>query len=89
MEAAASVTTPEWLTRHDGELCPSKDGRSYMVFFAGQMQYVMVPVPVKGKFGCRVTQTINGRRLDSGNSFDTPDDAVRGGLEDLRIALGW
>ncbi len=83
-----SGTTPDWLLRHGGELRPSKDGRSYMVFFAGQMQYVLVPVPVKGKFGCRVTQTINGRRVDSGNSYDTFDDAVRGGLEDLRRALG-
>jgi hypothetical protein len=89
MEAVMSVTTPDWLKRHDGELRPSKDGRSYMVFFAGQMQYVLVPVPVKGKFGCRVTQTINGRRLDSGAAYDTPNDAVRGGLEDLRKALGW
>ena len=89
MEAVLSVTTPDWLNKHAGELRASKDGRSYMVFFAGQMQYVLAVLPVGGKFGCRVTQTINGRRLDAGASYATPDDAVRGGLEDLRKALGW
>jgi hypothetical protein len=89
METASSVTTPDWLARHGGELRPSADGRSFLVYFAGHMQYVAAPVPVKGKFGCRVTQTINGRRLDSGASYDTFDDAVRGGLEELRKALGW
>jgi hypothetical protein len=89
MEAVMTVTMPDWLTKHGGDLRPSKDGRSYMVFFAGQMQYVLALVPVKGKFGCRVTQTINGRRLDSGRSYDTPNDAVRGDLEDVRKALGW
>jgi hypothetical protein len=89
MQAASSVTTPDWLARHEGELRPSADGRSFLVYFAGQMQYVVLAVPVKGKFGCRVTQTINGRRLDSGASYATFDDAVRGGLEDLRKALGW
>jgi hypothetical protein len=87
--AAASVAAPEWLTKHGGELRPSRDGRSQMVYFAGQMQYVLALDPVQGKFGCRVIQTINGRRLDSGGSYETPDDALRGGLEDLRKALGW
>ena len=89
MATASCVTTPDWLARHGGELRPSADGRSYLVYFAGDMQYVVVPLPVKGEFGCRVTQTINGRRLDSGAAHTTFDDAVRGGLEDLRKTLGW
>jgi hypothetical protein len=44
---------------------------------------------VAGKFGCSVTQTVNGKRLDSGASYATLEDALRGGLEDLRKALGW
>jgi hypothetical protein len=86
---AASVATPDWLAKHGGELRPSKDGRSRMVFFGGQMQYVLALDPVRGKFGCRVIQTINGRRLDSGGNYEAPDDAFRAGLEDLRKALGW
>jgi hypothetical protein len=89
MEAASSVTMPDWLARHGGELRVSADGRSYLVYFAGDMQYVVVPLPAKGEFGCRVTQTINGRRLDSGAAYATFADAVRGGLEDLRKTLGW
>jgi hypothetical protein len=89
MEAVTSVTAPDWLTKHGGELRPSKDGQSVMVFFAGQMQYVLALDPVKGMYGCRVIQTNNGRRLDSSGSYETPEDAFRGGLEDLRKGLGW
>jgi len=86
---AASVATPDWLAKHGGELRPSKDGRSALVYFAGQMQYVLALDPVKGKFGCRVIQTISGRRLDGGGSYETPEDAFRAGLDDLHKALGW
>ena len=49
----------------------------------------MVPVPARGKFACRITQTINGRRLDDDSTFPTAEDAVRGGLARLRQTLGW
>jgi hypothetical protein len=84
-----AVTTPDWLARHGGELRPSKDGRSWLVYFDGGPQYLLLAVPAGGKFACRVTQTVNGRRLDSGATYPTLEDAVRGGLEDLRQALGW
>jgi len=51
--------------------------------------YLLVPVPAGGNFACSVTQTVNGRRLDKGGTFPSMDEAVRGGLEDLRQALGW
>jgi hypothetical protein len=44
-----TVSTPAWLTQHGGELRPSKDNHSASVYFAGQLQYVLVPVPAKGK----------------------------------------
>jgi hypothetical protein len=84
-----SVTTPDWLAQHGGELRPSKDGRSWSVYFAGQLQYVLVALPAKDAFNCQITQTINGRRLDSPGTSPTPEDAARGGLEELRKALGW
>jgi hypothetical protein len=84
-----AVTTPEWLARHGGELRPSKDGQSWSVYFAGDLQYVVRPVPASGVFSCRVVQSINGRRLDSGATYPSLEDAVRGGLEELRAALGW
>jgi hypothetical protein len=89
METATTVAAPEWLTKHGGELRPSKDGRSRMAFFANQLQYVLALDPVKGKYGCRVIQSINGRRLDRGGSYETPEGAFQAGLEVLREALGW
>jgi hypothetical protein len=83
------VTTPDWLARHGGELRASKDGHSWTVYFAGEPQYLLLPVPAGGQFSCRVTQTVNGKRLDGPTTSPTPEDAVRGGLEDLRKTLGW
>jgi hypothetical protein len=87
--ASSTVSTPDWLSKHGGELRPSKDRQSFVVYFAGTMQYVLALDPVKGKFGCRVTQTNNGRRLDSSGSSDTPDAAINAGLDGVRKALGW
>jgi hypothetical protein len=85
----AAGTTPDWLTQHGGRLAASKDGHSWLVYLGDEPQYLLMPVPVKGKFGCRISQTINGHRLDGDGVYPTPEDAVRGGLEDLRKALGW
>jgi hypothetical protein len=84
-----AVTTPDWLSQRGGELRASKDGNSYTVYFVGEPQYVLLPVPVGGKHACRVSQTINGRRLDGTGTYGSSDDAARGGLEELRKALGW
>jgi hypothetical protein len=84
-----AVTTPDWLAQHDGNLQAAWDAKSYLVMLGNKPQYQLVPVPAGGKFACAVTQTVNGRRLDRGGTFPTLEDAVRGGLEDLRSALGW
>ncbi len=84
-----AVTTPDWLTRHGGELRASIDGRSWLVYLSGDPQYLLLALPADGKFACRVSQTINGRRLDGKATYPTLEDAARGGLEDLRQALGW
>ena len=83
------MTTPDWLARHGGELRPGRLAASWFVYFDGEPQYALTPVPVAGKHGCQVTQTINGKRLDSGSAHSTLDEAIQGGLEDLRKALGW
>lgn len=82
-----ALTTPEWLARHGGELRAEKT--SWVVFFDRAPQYRLTPLPVAGKFGCEVMQTINGKRVESGGTYATMEDAIRGGLEDLRKALGW
>ena len=83
------ATTPDWLTRHGGDLRPRTPPNTWAVFLGGEPLYQLAVVPVKGKYGCKVTLTNNGRRLDSGASHATVEEALQGGLEDLRKALGW
>jgi hypothetical protein len=46
--------------------------------------------PAEGQYTCTVTETASGRRLDSGDStYGTFDEALEGGLEQLRERLGW
>lgn len=67
----------------------SADGRSCSIYFAGQMQYVLRPVPAKGQHACRISTTINGQRLDGEKFYPTVESAFQGGLEQLREKLGW
>ena len=84
-----STPAPDWLTRHDGTLKPAVDGNSYVVLFANLPQYTVAPRPAAGKLACEVIQTINGKRLDCPGTFATHAEALQGGLEALRQALGW
>ncbi len=88
-EQVMVVQAPEWLTQRGCELRASQNGKSWTVYLRGEPQYLLVLVPASGQHSCRVTQTNNGKRLDNGGVFATPEEAVRGGLEDLRKALGW
>ena len=40
-------------------------------------------------FGCAITQTQSGKRVESKAVGATPEEALRGGLDELRQALGW
>jgi hypothetical protein len=84
-----SMTTPAWLARRDGNLKLGSDGSTWFVVMGQQPSYSLRPVPVEGKFGCAIRQTINGRRIASGGTFPSQEEAIRGGLEDLRKELGW
>ncbi len=84
-----TVTTPDWLTRRGGEVRPRTAPDSCTVYLNGEPLYLLLLVPVAGKFGCKVMLTNNGQRLDRGQNYPTADEALRGGLEDLRQALGW
>ncbi len=83
------MTPPDWLAQHGGNLKLASDGRTWHVLFGAEPQYALWTTPVAGKFGCAVRQNNNGRRLEGVAAYPTPDDALRGGLEDLRKALGW
>jgi hypothetical protein len=84
-----AVATPDWLEKRGGRLLPSKDGEAVLVYVGDEPQYLLMPMPAKGKFSCRVSQTVNGKRLDGEATYPSREDAVCGGLEDLRKALGW
>jgi len=83
------ITTPDWLKTHNGELKPSRDGKSWTVFFAGLPQYLIEPLPAKGKYTCRVTHMVNGKRIESEALYNSKHEAALGGLEDVRRKLGW
>lgn len=81
--------TPDWLTARNAELSPSSAWHGVFVCFEKEPQYELTPLPVKGKFGCRIIQTINGKPIACQDVFPTTDDALRGGLVTLRQYLGW
>jgi hypothetical protein len=77
------------LTQRGGSLRSAVDRQSVVVFFENEPQYILTPVPAGGKYGTCLKQSINGKRLPTTGTFPTGEAAVRGGLEDLRKALGW
>jgi hypothetical protein len=83
------MTTPDWLARRGGELRSGPLGAPWYVYFENEPQYAVTPVPVSGKHGCRVTQTINGRCIYAGGTNGTEAEAIQIGLEEVRKALGW
>jgi hypothetical protein len=83
------MTAPEWLTRRGGTLQRGHAGNAWFVIFNGQAQYRLVPVPVGGRYGCAVTQTINGKVIPSDGRAETQEQAVAAGLNALGKALGW
>lgn len=84
-----TVTSPDWLTRRGVHIQESKDRVSWLIYLDKEPQYLLMAVPVKGQYGCRITQTINGRRLDVGATYPSGEAALSGGLDELRKALGW
>jgi hypothetical protein len=85
----AVVATPDWLAKRGGALQASTQAGIWLVILDGSPQYRLVPIPAGGKYSCQVTQTVNGRRLEGSGTYPSSEDAIRGGLEDLRKALGW
>lgn len=85
----AQVATPDWLAKRGGVLQPSTKEGTWLVLLENSPQYRLVPVPAAGRYACDVTQTVNGRRLEGSGTYPSIEEAIRGGLEDLRKALGW
>jgi hypothetical protein len=86
---AIVISTPDWLAKRGGELKKANAGPSWLVSFDGQPHYRLTPAPAGGDFTCHLVQTENGRRLDKGKVYPSGEQALEGGLEDLRKTLGW
>jgi hypothetical protein len=87
--ADMNLTAPEWLTRHGGSIKLGTDGQTWFVVLGAKPQYALVPRPVGDKFGCYIKQTNSGKPIDTTTTAPSCDEALKGGLEDLRKALGW
>jgi hypothetical protein len=83
------MTAPDWFKQRGGDLKLGSDAETWYFLLGGEPVYSLNAVPVQGRFGCAIRQTINGRRIPSSGVYPTKDEAIRGGLEDLRKALGW
>jgi len=84
-----ALEIPSWLAQRNGALQAASDGSAWFVLLSGRPQYSLAPVPVRGKYGCTIKQANNGRLIESSGVYSSADEALRGGLEDLRKALGW
>jgi hypothetical protein len=89
MAETVNLPAPDWLTRHGGSVRPALNGHGWFVDFAGGPQYQLTLVPVGGVHGCKVIQAVNGRPVPFDGMYGTPEEALRGGLEVIRKALGW
>jgi hypothetical protein len=83
------MTPPDWLTQRGGSLKLGSDGRTWFVIFNARPEYSIVATPVAGIFAPTLRQTSNGVRLGSDETHASKEEAIRGGLEELRKALGW
>lgn len=84
-----TLATPPWLAQRGGACKVASDGKTWFVMLGNQPQYSLVEVPVDGKHGCAIRQTINGRRVASPATYATIEQALAGGLEEVRKTLGW
>jgi len=88
-ETTMALTAPEWLTRRGGTLRLHPDGCSWWVMIDDRPLYMLRAIPAQNKFGSLVEETVSGKRLESKTVYATAEEALRGGLEDLRKNLGW
>ena len=83
------MTAPDWLTARNGGLVNGLSEKTVLVTLNGHPQWRLDALPAKGRFTCAVLQTNNGTRLDAGKEYPTREAALAGGLEELRVKLGW
>lgn len=90
MTTTPPPTVPDWLQRRDGSLKTGLRPETVFVLIGGQPLYRLDVRPAAGRFTCAVSCTVSGKRLDDPKAvYPTPAEALAGGLEQLRNALGW
>lgn len=80
---------PRWLALHHASLRAMPDQVSWAVLFGSEPEYRLQSLPAGGGFTCLIVRTVSGRRLDRGGIYASAEDALHGGLEELRQVLGW
>lgn len=85
----AMPTVPDWLTKRSGTLKQGIRENLVFVMVGDQPLYRLESRPAAGAFTCYVSPTVNGQRLDDGATYPTREEALTGGLEQLRNTLGW
>src|SRR5436190_245471 len=85
----ANMTAPDWLVQRGNALKLGSDGKTWFVLCNQQPNYSLAAVPVSGKFGCVIRQTINGKRIECPGMYPTAEEALRAGVDNLGEALGW
>jgi hypothetical protein len=83
------MQAPDWLTQRGAALKLGSDRTTWYVLFGPKPQYALVPRPAENRFECCTRQTINGELIPSKQIYATSDEALRGGLDELRKHLGW
>jgi hypothetical protein len=84
------ITVPDWLAIRAGTLQTGIRPENLFVLIGGQPLYNLEVRPAEGRFACAVMNSANGQRLDKADRiYASVDEALAGGLEQLRERLGW
>lgn len=90
MTQTTATTAPDWLTKRGGSVRRGVRPETRFVLVGGEPLYKLEVRPAAGRFACAVSNSNNGARLDDGAAiYANSDEALAGGLEQLRQTLGW
>jgi len=82
--------TPEWLQRRGGLLRRNLQSNIVEVWLEGQPLYRLEVRPAQNQYTCVIVDMTNARTVGDGYSiYATAEQALAGGLEQLRGYLGW
>jgi hypothetical protein len=81
---------PDWLALRGGAIQRDIRPETRFVMIGGEPLYKLEVCPAMGRFACAVIKSVNGQRLNNVSAtYASFDEALAGGLEQLRAKLGW